>query len=560
MVKCIYYILWLILCVFTQAHARLLSVSEMQSFIETHKQEIANALPGANAHKGYRVIAVAHEKMRNNIFDESVQPKIRAYYAKVILSALKGIGVGGLSPRKRASLKEKSSALLALCEIGYNLKDVFSFDEIGTSEEKRFFKKCNDTLRTGKSYQTFLRKEELDNQKRLFERSLDTSFKLIFQNSKFGIEEGVDYYGSYSRIFASLAEEVRRKVDEEMFQGAVGKRDDLRGPFSRLFSSDRSSSSKGGTSPAPSKVSPQVNPTPPKEKKGEIDSEPWTGALYRDRAAAEMAMHRSNEEVCSNTGNLIVRYFGKPYYSSSTATLIMQGGGNVVAITNAHCVNAEGEIVTSVELHFPDNETVFFDRVYFHSSYNKDANEYDIALLKGKHKKPFSLRPILPYPITPKMKNKNGFLVSCAKVNYLDNGHIVTLAEQARTLSVLRIEKTGSAPLYRAEIPRVVQTTESVSTLKGDKLSSSLGRKPIVFRPQSHESHQLESVLSFGCSGSPFYLRVDGIDYLAGLLDSSSYWIESGLPIRSNNISSIQVHQEWINDVLMGSVHPNYSI
>eukprot|EP01037_Dinobryon_pediforme_P014808 gene14808-14942_t len=142
------------------SHARFLSETEMQSFIEAHKKEITNALPGANAHKGYRVIAVAHEMMQANFFDAPHKPKVAAYYSNVILSALKGIGVGGLSSKNKASFKEKSCALMALYEDGIvssvelHMPDgeVIFFDEIYmNSEYSRITNDCDSALLKGKS-------------------------------------------------------------------------------------------------------------------------------------------------------------------------------------------------------------------------------------------------------------------------------------------------------------------------------------------------------------------------------------------------------------------------
>lgn len=552
--KCIQ-ILLLLLSVFTESHARLLSEREMQSFMEVHKREIANALPGANARKGYRVIAVAREMMQTNLFEASLKPKVAAYYSNVIFSALKGIGVGGISSKK-ASFKEKNCALMALYIIGYSLKDRFIFEEMGTSQEKAYFQKCNSTLKLGKDSNALSsNKDAFDKYKLTLEGTLDSNSRLNFLNFKFGLEEGAVYCSTYSSFFEELTQNARRRADEEMFKEAKARGDDLRGPFSKMFSRHKPPSSRSGPSVTPPAAD-QPNPV-----EAEEEAESWAGALYRDRAAAQMAIQRGNEEVCQNTGNLIVKFLGKSQYYSSTATLILQSSGNVVAITNAHCVDPEGGIVSSVELHMPDGETIFFDEVYMNSEYSRITNDFDNALLKGKSAIARILKPILPMPIDDNVKGKNGFLVSCARVNYLDNGRIVTLTDRAtRILSVLRIERTGPAPLYKAEIPRVVQTTKSTSTLSGDKLSSALGSKPIIFRPRSKDSHQLESALSFGCSGSPFYLRVEGIDYIAGLFNSTIYRTEGGVPTRSSCIFSLCPQQGWMNKVLMGTVSPTYTL
>ena len=550
-------ILLFLLSIFTESHARFLSETEMQSFIEAHKKEITNALPGANAHKGYRVIAVAHEMMQANFFDAPHKPKVAAYYSNVILSALKGIGVGGLSSKNKASFKEKSCALMALYVIGYSLKDRFAFDEMGTPQERAYFQKCNSTLKHGKDSNVLsANKDALNERKRILEGTLGGNSRLNFLNFKFGLEDGNAYYGTYRHIFEELAESIRRKADEEIFSGAKTRgAEDLRGPFSRLFSQ---------TSPSSKNPNPSVPPAtdqPKSVEREEEEAESWAGALYRDRAAAEKAIQRGNEEVCQNTGNLVVKFLGKSQYYSSTATLILQGSGNVVAITNAHCVDQEDGIVSSVELHMPDGEVIFFDEIYMNSEYSRITNDCDSALLKGKSAIKRILKPVLPMPIDSKMVGKNGYLVSCAKVNYLDRGRIVTLTDRAtRMLSVLRIERTGLAPLYKAEIPRVVQTTKPTSALSGEKLSSVLGSKPIIFRPQSKESHQLESALSFGCSGSPFYFRVEGIDYIAGLFNSTIYRTEGGMPTRSSCIFSLFPQQAWMNQVLMGTVRPTYTL
>ncbi len=539
MIKYIQIIL-LMLCLFTQTHACLLTDVEMRSFVNVHRLEIDSALPGARAHKGYRVIAVAYEKMQHNPFDDHIKPDVTSYYASVILSALRGIGLGGLS-NKKASSVEKNSALQALYAIGYNLDHLFSFEVTGTSRKQNHFRNCNAALKLGEDYRA---SSSMDNA--AIKRQIDQVFGIGFSKEcpicSINLKQPNIFFKTYETAYRNVLEQQERKDTEAMYRCAVGTGDDFSAFQSRYPKAS-------GTSPSsPLRDSRPIVPL----------DEPWAGTLYRDKGAAEKAIGRGRtEDVCKTTGNLIVRILGKTSCYSSTATLILQNSGVVIAVTNAHCVSGkEGETISSVELHLPEGDVIYFSDIYIHPAYKK--NDFDFALLRGKHQKPQGVQPILQENIDARIQGMNGYVVSSAKVNYLESRCIKTLSEQARTLSVQRVERVeaGSSPKFT--MPRLINAPEPTSATKPLD-TSSLGSMPVFFPPVSQTNHELDAVFSFGCSGSPLYVKVNGMLFLAGLLDSTRYYFESGLPFRATVISSIHTHQEWINRVLMGSIRPSWT-
>jgi hypothetical protein len=525
----------LMIFIVAQAQASLLSDAEMYDFMDAHRDEIENALPGANAHKGYRVIAVAYEKMQNNPFEDHLKPKVASHYANVVLSALRGVGFGGLSS-KAASAHEIETACHALYAIGYNLTHTFSFETIGTPEEQTHYDYCNAVL-------SFAKKRSPSSspfQPNSTEAILIEKYKKNFSTGyPISLNEGEAHFNGYRLAYENALEQLKKKArmaDERMFKRAVGARE----YFGKPSFNDTSFSKTSTPSPLP-------------EKK-EIPEEAWSGILYRNKQAAEKAIERGKgDEVCQATGNLIVRVFGKSIVYSSTATLILQNSGTTMAVTNAHCVSGKDEeTISSVELQLLDGDTVYFDQIFIHPKYCK--NGFDVALLKGKHGKSRNLVPIYPGPIDSTMLNGNGYLVSYAKVNYMEGQRIITLNECARTLSIRKIERVGPAPLYQVETERIIQAPPTSVSKSID--FDSLGSKSVTF---SQTSHELDPVCSYGCSGSPFYIKVKDILYLAGLHDSSIYTVNKlGFPIRINVESSIYAYQEWINEILMGQRQANY--
>ena len=541
-------------------HARLLTSTEMRDFMGAHIDEIDAIHKRDGLHHGYCVVELAKQRMLKDEFSGEDQLKVSSYYGNVILSALSGIGFGGLSKTKKvANIAEHRTAYLALYALGLNLAenldDVSLLPVTEACDYKSHYQACNDFIRLGYMIQNdSSRSSAASDILAIFVEKTRAEGKKQYDVNAFNIDG--ELYNKY-RLYCiiklgenepSYVDALRQANAAKMYAHAIGKRE----------------SSKKGALPTQPKSKPQtplpsssVKPEPKPDTTEPLPNEPWSGGtLYRDLAAANQAIRRGdNDDVCKSTGNLIVRIQGKSSYYSSTATLNLCQGGNVMAITNAHCVSAkEGEIISSIELKIPGVESIFFKKVYINPQYEAGSSDYDFAFLTGKHEKARTFIPLLPSNITVDMKGCSGYLVSSAKVNYVENGRVRKLSDGERTLSIQRVESVGSAPLFKMTMPRYFQNQEPMSGMDSERL----GTLPIHFDPNSH---QLDAAFSFGCSGSPFFVQVKerGV-FLIGLLDSTHY--SSGLhsALRSNNISSIHAVRDWVDQVFMAGIKPTYTL
>jgi hypothetical protein len=545
-------------------HARLLTPTEMQDFMGAHKGEIDAIHQKHGLHRGYCVVELAKQRMLNNEFSKEDRFKACSYYGNVILSALNGVGFGGLSKTNQvASVSEHRTTYLALYALGLNLAEIpdaplLPVTEV--SEHKNHYQVCNGLINLGYVIQNDeTRSSSASSILAAIVENTHIAGRKSYEAAAFNV--GGDLYDKYllrgarfeseKGIFSDYANELRKakkrkEAVDNMYGNGAGQSDKFERPagFGNTFPKPES---KPKTPPPSYSPPPSSSPTEPLE--------PWNGSLYRDLAAATEAMQRGlSEDVCKSTGNLIVRISGQSTYYSSTATLILQSSGTVMAITNAHCVSSDKGAISSVELHIPGCETIFFNKVYMHDLYKKDSTStgYDVALLKGKHVRAQPIIEMLPSVMTDEMIGGMGYLVSYAAVNYLENGRVKRVSDCARTLSVQTIERLGSAPLHKAEIPRRLQTQDP-EFLKSENMSA----LPIYF---NSDSHRLDAAFSFGCSGSPFFVKIGGISFLAGLLDSGIYRIEAGVPTRSASISSIHAHDDWIRRVKLANIKPTYTL
>jgi len=125
---------------------------QMGVFIRENQAEIDSIRAKYKVHRGYAVLEVAKQKILSDF--ESF-----GHYQNVILSALKGVGVGGLSKTKKANPFERRIGYLALYTIGINTErvtDNFQISELNkpTDAQRRHVDVCNELIRQSNSMRT----------------------------------------------------------------------------------------------------------------------------------------------------------------------------------------------------------------------------------------------------------------------------------------------------------------------------------------------------------------------------------------------------------------------
>ena len=134
--------------------ANLLTDQEMADFVDQHRPFLVQLQEKEKYHMGYAVVEFAKQQMVRPDFgdDLEAEEKERVFYASVIVSALRGIGFGGISQTKKASPSETRSAYLALYAIGLNLPDFESYFDIKPKKqtEKDHFSSCQKIVEWGK--------------------------------------------------------------------------------------------------------------------------------------------------------------------------------------------------------------------------------------------------------------------------------------------------------------------------------------------------------------------------------------------------------------------------
>ncbi len=131
----------------TSVHAGLLTESDMKKFMEDNKESIADLQAIHGIHKGYCVVRLAEQKMAEiNISEQNF-----IKYKNVILSALSGIGFGGISKTKKASSKECYLASMALYTIGINCEKLTQDSMVPYTDgmlttHKQHVEACNDLI------------------------------------------------------------------------------------------------------------------------------------------------------------------------------------------------------------------------------------------------------------------------------------------------------------------------------------------------------------------------------------------------------------------------------
>ncbi len=512
-----YFLILFFTCAFSfNSVARLLTPAEVHDFLDVHVNDMNKALP--TAHKGYQAIAVAYHKMQENPFPDHQKEDVASYYARVILSVLHGIGFGGISETEIASEKESQVAYDALFAIGCNMKGDFAFQNSQLPSVKRHIQTCERFLELGKCKLEQIVQTQYGTHRFLpkiaFAIHLDTDNPFV----RF-------YKTAYVHAVEVLEKKAKEAAERE-FKQAIGKRESTRSQAKKIPPNSSHKQVKGQKTGAS------------KPPFAENDfQEPWVGTLFRNAIAAEKAIQRGkNDEIAQNTGNLVVRILGKESYRTGTASVFHNQSGLVMAITNAHCVEVKSDVISTVELYFPDSDFIDFYEIFIHPLYAKDPKNYDVAILKGRSIKGFQDISILKEPITESTTG-NGYMISYAKVNYAGaDGKVYELPDRSRTLSVQRLERIVEGG-RKIQIPRL---------LKKDHKDEGHG---IYFKPVDDETHELDAAFSKGCSGSPYYLKVGGQFHLAGLMDSGIYQQECGLSIRISNISCVFPWAGWIDQV-----------
>lgn len=517
------------------AQARLLNDSEMREFVAEHKRELDEIKRDNNIHMAYCVVTFASLRMINNDFPSEDKQKVASYYGQVILSALSGIGFGGLSKDKVASAEEQCCAYLALCGIGINLPEPLNFQpdsgyDTMPDQHKDHYQTINRVLRLGFNI-----------------RSADSDA---------------------ARVFAAMVDETLEKTKEiqkpvtgctyEDFepQGALYIQQKLLDISLNLQADEASPALFLSTSQYLEKLRAQNEAAEVRTETGM----PWNGVLYRDRAAAEKAIERGlSEAIAKATGVLnIVLKCNKSY--GSTATIFMSTlTGTIWAIANAQAVYSHEDNIRSVYMDFPDSERIYFNKLFLHPDYKDGIDDYELALLKGTCTKQRPYIPIYPRPITEALLNTDGVVVSIGAVNYIEGSRIHSLEGVHPVLSVKRVTHVQPNLPFRAQFPYLLASGESVDSLI--HLGERICMYGVKFPPEKDgESHQLDAAFSFGALGSPFFVKRDEDYYLAGIFSVLRYNPKGGKIFRSNYVASIGTDRIWIEDVIAGLLEPNWSL
>ncbi len=144
----------------TVADARLQDAREMKQFVDANREEIYEIKSKFSLQRGYAVVEFAKREILKGKLSRQDDEK----YRSVILSALSGIGFGGLSKSgKKANAGERRTAYLALYTIGINV-DAITVDtrlssvSSATSDQRKHVDACNQLIQLANG----IRKNGLD--------------------------------------------------------------------------------------------------------------------------------------------------------------------------------------------------------------------------------------------------------------------------------------------------------------------------------------------------------------------------------------------------------------
>ena len=145
---------------FASAHtADLLSESDVKVFISRNQRAIDEIKRTQEIHLGYAVAEFAKNQIMaqyhfrggaSEIVDQVIEGKVNGF-KKIILSVLKGIGVGGLSKSNRkATSREHMAGYLALYTVGINseVATPLGISSVLSTPHKKHLEICNGIIRS----------------------------------------------------------------------------------------------------------------------------------------------------------------------------------------------------------------------------------------------------------------------------------------------------------------------------------------------------------------------------------------------------------------------------
>jgi hypothetical protein len=586
------------------SHADLLTETDMTTFIGTHRELLQEFAKKNNYHMGYAVVEFAKQRMVSKEFGEDlrIEGENRLYYGKVIMSALHGIGFGGISTTKVANDGERRSAYLALLAVGINLPPAMVTTDLSNNKildttyqnhmaecrrikdlafkENDFLEKINkiqdekwdiNTLKKIKDSYLFscliwdegkrrewalALREKLINTKAAAEviegvRKIRESERLEFYNFLKNCPDTLCIFGCFFPMLNDFAKNAL--FDHDVGCDSYSVNENSLEDLKKLKITEYELNNQidfliRALNAIKDNTKLHLTPYDP--------TKPWAGALYRDMRAAQKSIIRGTKEPIAQGTGCLKTVTKENKIFSGTAAVFLKGDEEVLVITNAHCVlpREDGDPISSITLIFPGGKHIRLEEVYIHPLYNPDVtwgpNCYDVAILRGKFDKEsfsegLSFVPILEGPI-PSSINK-GCVVSYTEVSYVDEGSIRKLSDCSRALSIQGF-KADHIQDSNIRIPRPIQRDGEEIDRKNFKL------KPVSFTATDDE---LEAGLSKGCSGSLFLVEINGFYYIAGLFDSFSYSKISNVPNRINNFYLLSGCRDWTSDVVKGKVRPS---
>lgn len=490
----------------TTCQSSLLSDHQIHAFIRTHELELERCLP--RAHRAYQAMAVAYQKIQENPFEGTQKMEAPGYYSRVIISLLHGVGFGGISKTHHACEEEYMLATSALYTIGFNLVGTYMFEEGRYAAENTHFETCNNILMLGKTripstfrtpYGDVSLAPSYTGAIKLDPVLLDITYDKEYLNAlhaKRSAAVSAQFLPDASVPFQTQASHV-----------GVGARSDLEKESGDSDDEDLDQALEPVT----------------------IETG-WSGILYRDSAAAKESVRRGKSDpISQNTGCVKMRIKGKASAYNGTGSVIYQQSSFAYILTNAHCVwTKPDEEIESVEFEIPGLVLpLFIEEIFMHPEYQEENHLFDFAVLKAKTTTKFSPPPLLKENICiSKGKSFNGYTVSYADVNYVDDSghHVQKFKGSTRALSLQRVyNHTGDL--------RVFGVSYKIKTHDVAKIESA----PVDFPAPSSKTHLLDACVSYGCSGSPFYVKFSGEDFcrLAGVVQS----------VRTSSVGSVFIRQ-----------------